>query len=104
VTSADQSPMNARRWCCELSCGHEVWVTASRKPKRVLCLTCATKKPAGEKELTLYLQRRADEGHCMANRDGDCDWSGCPQIRDGEPRKTGRHCPRDAGEKETERG
>lgn len=32
---------------------------------------------------------------CHAGRDGDCFWEKCPQIRDGEPAKTGRHCPRD---------
>jgi hypothetical protein len=33
VTRIDQSPMNKLRWCMQLECGHEVWVTASRKPK-----------------------------------------------------------------------
>lgn len=34
--------------------------------------------------------------HCHATRDdGDCDWADCPQNRDGEPGKTGRHCPLD---------
>jgi hypothetical protein len=32
---------------------------------------------------------------CHANRDGDCSWKDCPQLRDGEPKKTGRHCPFD---------
>jgi len=32
---------------------------------------------------------------CHADRDGDCYWKDCPQIRDGEPDKTGRHCPLD---------
>ena len=33
---------------------------------------------------------------CHADRDGNCHWlEGCPQIRDGEPDKTGRHCPLD---------
>lgn len=39
----------------------------------------------------------ADNGRCRANRDGECSWSGCPQLRDGEPHKSGRHCPRDIG-------
>lgn len=34
-------------------------------------------------------------GGCRAGRDGDCSWKGCPQIKDGEPAKTGRHCPLD---------
>lgn len=32
---------------------------------------------------------------CHAALDGDCTWSHCPQVRDGEPQKTGRHCPLD---------
>jgi len=31
--------------------------------------------------------------HCMSAMDGDCDWPHCPQIRDGEPKATGRDCP-----------
>jgi hypothetical protein len=32
---------------------------------------------------------------CHANRDGDCGWEGCPQLRDDEPKLSGRHCPLD---------
>ncbi len=32
---------------------------------------------------------------CHADRDGECIWDACPQIRDGEPAKTRRHCPLD---------
>ncbi len=35
VQRVDQSPMNEKRWCLTLSCGHEIWVTANRKPTRV---------------------------------------------------------------------
>lgn len=34
-------------------------------------------------------------GLCLSGRDGECNWSGCPQNRDGEPMKTGRSCPRE---------
>lgn len=34
--------------------------------------------------------------HAQHN-DGDCTWTGCPQVRDSEPRATGRHCPLDDG-------
>jgi len=27
------------------------------------------------------------------NSDGECSWANCPQLRDGEPHKSGRHCP-----------
>jgi hypothetical protein len=33
--------------------------------------------------------------YCHADSDGDCEWEGCPQKRDGEPKKSGRHCPYD---------
>lgn len=35
--------------------------------------------------------------HCHAGKDGECNWKNCPQNRDGEPGKTGRHCPLDNG-------
>lgn len=35
---------------------------------------------------------------CAAGRDGECNHALCPQLRDGEPKKSGRHCPLDHGE------
>jgi len=32
---------------------------------------------------------------CHSDRDGDCFHKDCPQLRDNEPHKTGRHCPLD---------
>lgn len=32
---------------------------------------------------------------CAAGRDGECGHAQCPQLRDGEPRASGRHCPLD---------
>jgi hypothetical protein len=32
---------------------------------------------------------------CAAARDGECHHPDCPQIRDNEPEKRGRHCPID---------
>jgi hypothetical protein len=37
----------------------------------------------------------ASSNDCHAQRDGDCHWPKCPQLRDGEPHKSGRHCPLD---------
>jgi len=34
-----------------------------------------------------------DEPACHAGMDGECYWIGCPQLRDGEPEKSGRSCP-----------
>ena len=38
-----QSPMNPLRWCLELDCGHDVYVTSKSRPKRkqVPCDKCA---------------------------------------------------------------
>lgn len=34
--------------------------------------------------------------HCQASRgDGECFWRECPQLRDNEPARSGRHCPLD---------
>jgi hypothetical protein len=43
VLRVDRSPMNAKRWSLTLSCGHEVWISASKKPTRrtAKCPTCA---------------------------------------------------------------
>ena len=38
--------------------------------------------------------------YCHAQRDGDCIWIECPQLRDGEPVETNRHCPLDISTKE----
>ncbi len=43
-----------------------------------------------------------DRVRCHAQKDGDCEWTECPQLRDGEPSKTGRHCPIDTWPDETE--
>ena len=32
---------------------------------------------------------------CRAGKDGDCTWEHCPQNRDGESERSGRHCPID---------
>jgi hypothetical protein len=33
------------------------------------------------------------QGQCRSHSGGDCDWPGCPQLRDGEPARSGRSCP-----------
>lgn len=32
---------------------------------------------------------------CQSDDDGYCDWKECPQLRDGEPANSSRHCPLD---------
>jgi hypothetical protein len=35
---------------------------------------------------------------CAASSDGECCHPQCPQLRDNEPAKSGRHCPIDTWE------
>jgi len=42
----------------------------------------------------LIAERALSGSDCHAGTDVDCYWSECPQIKDGEPRKSGRSCPR----------
>lgn len=41
--------------------------------------------------LTRVSARLCEDADCG----GDRTWEECPQLRDGEPEKTGRHCPLD---------
>jgi hypothetical protein len=43
VVRIDQSPMNARQWCVQLSCGHDEYVTRKSKPqmKFMICQKCS---------------------------------------------------------------
>jgi protein gp37 len=43
----------------------------------------------GPVDLQPFLER------CHAARDGECMADSCPQLRDGEPHRSGRHCPLD---------
>lgn len=38
--------------------------------------------------------------HCRADCDGMCEHPKCPQFLDGEPQRSGRHCPLDNYEDE----
>lgn len=52
VVRIDRSPMNAQRWCLELACGHEKWVTARRRPaipaKPLRCERCSASRGAAK--------------------------------------------------------
>ena len=56
------------------------------------CCGCCGAYPAPVK-VPSYVEVR--ESACRAGSDGDCSWADCPQVRDGEPQATGRHCPLD---------
>lgn len=56
--------------------------------------------PEGREAFRLAIEPVSDHPVCQAARDGDCIWTHCPQMRDGEPAKSGRHCPLDRDEEE----
>ena len=46
VTRITQSPISAVRWCLDLSCGHEMWITHKGRPKmRVVVCSEHVDKP-----------------------------------------------------------
>lgn len=63
-----------------------------------LACWCSLSAPC-HADVLLELANRAPaqdgKERCHANRDGDCSAATCPQLRDGEPEATGRHCPID---------
>lgn len=56
----------------------------------------ATTQPDESREVPDIREFYGLTSPCKADRDGDCDWALCPQVRDNEPQSTGRHCPLDA--------
>lgn len=58
-------------------------IKGMRRPKVQPLPKPRTDKPRDAQPLT----------RCAAARDGDCSHAQCPQVRDGEPNKSGRACP-----------
>lgn len=60
------------------------------------CVAIIPMPTALEMDGTRTMEDYGDRERCHASiSDGECEWSECPQLRDGEPDKTGRHCPID---------
>jgi len=60
------------------------------------------KSPKGLNEAWIYSEVMQESKvstkpltHCQSGKDGECFDKQCPQIRDNEPDKSGRHCPID---------
>jgi hypothetical protein len=45
-----------------------------------------------------HIETIPSDEFCHADRDGDCNHKDCPQLRDGEPHKSGRSCPLNWGD------
>jgi hypothetical protein len=72
-----------------VSCGHGMCRSAAACFISGVCLDTG-KLFSGAEALT----------RCKASRDGECSHAGCPQLRDNEPKATGRHCPLDTDPEE----
>ncbi len=55
----------------------------------------ADDKPKPEQPPYRFDMQRRVMTRCQSDDDGDCQWKDCPQLRDDEPKTTGRHCPLD---------
>lgn len=53
--------------------------TMSAMARAWLALVAMDEEEERLMHVALYQKERADAGHCLANTDGECDWSGCPQ-------------------------
>lgn len=75
------------------------------EPTKDELLVCASVISAYQHMVRITAKRRApiirelrlgpNGPRCRAAKDGDCSWVDCPQLRDDEPAKSGRHCPID---------
>lgn len=66
----------------------------SSLPKKNPELFCGGIKTAlHRQEVEKAITKKKELTMCQAATDGDCIHPDCPQNRDGEPYKTGRHCP-----------
>lgn len=52
-------------------------------------------KEWGEKAWEAAKLAVADLPGCHGCSDGECFWEHCPQLKDGESTRSGRHCPLD---------
>lgn len=69
-------------------------------PDALLAKVCAEAEHALDKPLEHDWQRRvrlSRVNFCHGAKDGECSWKYCPQLRDGEPEASSRHCPLDVG-------
>lgn len=58
-----------------------------------LTLMCAVRGARAGHERRKRKQMKEPLTSCKSGRDGECFHPNCPQIRDGEPEKSGRSCP-----------
>ena len=60
-----------------------------------MATTAKTEPLADETPPSRFDMNRRQFTRCQADDDGYCEWTGCPQLRDDEPKRSGRHCPWD---------
>lgn len=92
----DGPPWNCPICGCFMSISGTCWLGEGGGLEDNYNLKCHNKK-CSERRL-----KDQAEDYCHADMDGECSWPGCPQLRDGEPMKSGRHCPLDHGHEDAE--
>jgi hypothetical protein len=106
VTFADSAPEDRARYMAMASAA---MACAVARVRAVLAKARAANDhltPAGAEACLAALTSDADavpvtkRESCHSARDGECSWKLCPQVRDGEPNRSGRHCPLDTGDAE----
>ena len=71
-------------------------VEASEKPQMKLQVTAEWLREKIKSDPDVEVEARSGiVERCHADRDGDCNYPNCPQLRDKEPATSGRHCPID---------
>lgn len=91
ATPADHSELGPYEFDVKL--GEQMYVDSSMQYRNGTVTLTIKRKPR-EKESKL-IQVEPSLTRCAAASDGECFHSQCPQLKDGEPAKSGRHCPID---------
>lgn len=89
-------------WCRRPFVDADSMALAGRtcKTNILLCDDCATKAGANATAASVTFKQPEALTRCAAGRDGDCNHPQCPQNLEGEPMKTGRHCPLDTDDED----
>lgn len=83
VTRVERSPMNKERWVVSLECGHEEWVSASRRPtrRRMKCTRCERGKPWKRRAPVQGMRKKA--AAIQAAFDAAAPWNPVVRFSDG---------------------
>lgn len=93
LEALDKRDGKVRRRSGTLSKGQREWAERWRGGPVAVVHTPEEAIAAVSGRIRPYLAKKGSLKTCAVGRNMDCSDARCPQIRDGEPTKTGRHCP-----------